>query len=63
MKLKHCPHVMRGERRPAALLSFTTLPSWPHDRVDDVDGLCVVCAARVVALLMRLEAGDEIDPS
>lgn len=61
MKLRHCPHVMRGERRPVALLSFTTLPSWPHEPVVDADGLCVVCAARVVAFLKRLEAGDEID--
>lgn len=61
MNLKHCQHVVRGERRPVALLSFSTLPSWPHERVDDVEGLCVVCAARVVALLKRLEAGDEID--
>lgn len=62
MQLKHCQHVLRGERRPVALLSFSTLPTWPHDPVDDVGGLCVVCAGRVVALLMRLEAGDEIDP-
>jgi hypothetical protein len=58
---RDCAHVKAGSRKPAAVTTVVTMPAWDGDPLHDSDRLCVVCAARLLSLIMRLEQGDETD--